>query len=116
MTCQRRSFLKCVVPGLLAALVAPNVAFLVLLRTVGPAIGAVFYLVLLILTWGPRKREYRRVTVGGLVGLTVHAGELMMLGWTAQPTLLVLNLTLPVPLVVVAWMAGRLEEPAVGSS
>jgi hypothetical protein len=109
-----RSALDRAVVGLLGALVATNAAFLILQRTTGPAIGAVFYLVLLILTWRQRQRDHRKVIVGGLVGLAVHAGEVIVLGWPAQPMLLALNLALPVPLVVVAWMADRRPEQAGG--
>jgi hypothetical protein len=98
--------------GLLAALVATNAAFLILQRTAGPAIGTAFYLVLLILTWGHGQRDHRRVIAGGMVGLAIHVGEVVALGWPAQPMLLVLNLALPVPLVAIAWMADRRPEQA----
>jgi hypothetical protein len=94
--------------GLLAALVPANVAFLILHRTAGPAIGALFYLVLLILAWGRRQGHRRIVIVGGLVGLAVHVGEVMASGWPAEPLLLVLNMILPVLLVVApGWPIGQ---------
>ncbi len=115
MTRQWRPSLNRAVPGLLGALVVTNLAFLIPRRTAGPAVGAAFYLALLVLIGGQRQRHYWKVIVGGLVGHGLHASEFVALGWPAQPMLLVLNLILPVPLVVVAWMAGRLEEQAGGS-
>jgi hypothetical protein len=112
----KRSSLDWAVLGLLAALVATNAAFLIVQRTGGPAIGTAFYLVLLILTWGQRKRDHRKVVLGGLVGLAVHAIEVIALDWPAQPLLLVLNLTLPVPLVAAAWVADRRPERAGDSA
>ena len=93
--------------SLLAALVATNATFLILLRTGGPLIGAVFYAVLLALAWRKRPRDYRAAMVGGLVGLAVHAVEVAIMGWSVYPALMVLNLILPAVLAPMAWLAGR---------
>jgi hypothetical protein len=93
--------------GLLAALVATNVALLILLRTGGPRIGIAFYAVLLALAWRGQSRDYRAAMVGGLVGLAVHAVEVTIIGWSAYPSLMTLNLILPVALAPMAWWASR---------
>ena len=93
--------------GLLAALVATNAVFLLLLRTGGPLIGLVFYVALLVTVWRRRRPDWRPVMVGGLVGLAVHIVEVIVGGWMAYPLLVALNLILPASLVLVAWLAGR---------
>jgi hypothetical protein len=102
-----RSSLDWIILGLLAALVATNVSFLILLRTGGPLIGLVFYLVLLALTFRARQRDHRPLIFGGLVGLAVHLVEVATVGWSAYPMLMVLNLVLPAGLASVAWVAGN---------
>ena len=96
--------------ALLAALVATNVALVVLLRTGGPLIGVAFYAVLLALTVRGRRRDCSAAMVGGLVGLAVHAVEVVIVGWSAYPTLIALNLILPAVLVPVAWWASRQRQ------
>jgi hypothetical protein len=91
----------------LGALVATNVTFLILVRTGGPLIGAVFYLALLVVVWRRRQTDYHPVVVGGLVGLVIHIVEVILVGWTAYPLLVALNLVLPAVLVPAAWLAGR---------
>jgi hypothetical protein len=103
---KKRPTLAWIVLGLLGALVATNVTFLILVRTSGPLIGLVFYLALLVTVWCGRPPDYRPVTVGGLVGLAVHLVEVVLVGWTTYPLLMALNLILPAVLVPVAW-AGR---------
>jgi hypothetical protein len=93
--------------ALLAALAVTNVALLILLRVGGPLIGAVFYAFLLALAWRRRPRDYRAAMAGGLVGLAVHAVEIAIMGWSACPAWMVLNLILPAPLALLAWLAGR---------
>ena len=102
-----RSPLARAVLGLLGALVATNVTFLILVRTGGPLIGLVFYLALLVVVWRRRQPDYRPVVVGGLVGLVVHIVEVILVGWTTYPLLMALNLILPAVLVSAAWLAGR---------
>ena len=93
--------------ALLAALVVTNAALVILLRTGGPLIGTAFYAILLALAWRGRPRDYRAAMVGGLVGLAVHAVEVTIIGWSAYPTLMALNLILPVALAPMAWWASR---------
>ena len=99
--------------GLLAVLVATNIAFLILLRTGGPLIGIAFYAVLLTVVCRGRRyrtaqrRDNREVMVGSLVGLVVHVAEAIILGWTPYPALMALNIVLPAVLAPVAWLAGR---------
>jgi len=104
---KRRSPLARAVLGLLGALVATNVTFLILVRTGGPLIGLVFYLALLVVVWRRRQPDYRPVVVGGLGGLVVHIVEVILVGWTTYPLLMALNLILPAVLVPAAWLAGR---------
>ena len=92
--------------GLLAALVATNAVFLLLLRIGGPLIGLVFYVALLVIVWRRRRPDWRPVMMGGLVGSAVHIVEVVVGGWTAYPLLVALNLILPAALVLVAWLAG----------
>ena len=99
--------LEWIVLVLVAALVVTNLAFLILLWTVGPLIGLAFYLVLLVLTFRRGRRDHRPVMVGGLVGLVVHGLEAAMVGWSVYPVLMVLNLVLPAGLALTAWMADR---------
>ena len=96
-----------VTTGLLAALVATNVVFLILLRTGGPLIGITFYAVLLGIACRGQQRGNRDVMVGSLIGLAVHVAEATFLGWTPYPALMALNIILPVVLALVAWLAGR---------
>ena len=96
-----------VILGLLAALVATNLAFLILLRTGGPLIGLAFYLVLLAITFRAKQRDHRPLIFGGLVGLAVHLVEVAAVGWSAYPMLMVLNLVLPAGLALLAWVAGN---------
>jgi hypothetical protein len=96
-----------VILGLLVALVATNLTSLVLLRTGGPLIGLTFYLVLLAFSVRAGKRDRRSAMVGGLVGLAVHVVEVVTMGWSIYPVLMVLNLVLPAGLALVAWLADR---------
>jgi hypothetical protein len=91
----------------LAALVATNVAFLILLRTGGPLIGIVFYVLLLAIACRGQQHGSREVMVGSLVGLAVHIAEASVLGWTPYPGLMALNMILPAVLAPVAWLAGK---------
>jgi hypothetical protein len=91
---------------LLMALVGTNATLLILLRTSGPLVGIVFYVILLTRAWHGRRRDYRAAMVGGLVGLAVHAAEVATIGWSAFPMLMALNLILPAILTPVAWLAG----------
>ena len=93
--------------GLLVALVATNVTFLVLSRTSGPLIGIAFYAVLLAVVCRGQRRGNREVMVGSLVGLAVHVVEVIILGSTPYPALMALNIVLPAILAPVAWLAGR---------
>jgi hypothetical protein len=102
-----RSSLTWVILGLLVALVTTNVAFAILQCSGGPLIGLTFYAALAIITWRGRQRNHWVVMVGGLVGLAVHVVEVVMIGWSAYPVLMVLNLALSAGLVLVAWMADR---------
>ena len=101
--------------GLLAALVVANATLFLLLRCGGPLIGFAFYGVLLALVWRGRQRVYRTVMVASLVGLAVHAVEVVTLGWSAFPLLMALNLLLPAVLVLVAWLAGERARQDKGS-
>jgi hypothetical protein len=95
------------IPGLLAVLVATNVALFALLHTGGPLFGMVSYSVLLALVCRGRSRDYRAAMVGGLAGLFVHAVEVARKGWSAYPVWMVLNLVLPAVLAPMAWWANR---------
>jgi hypothetical protein len=110
----QRSTLDWALLGLLAALTVTNAAFLVLQRTGGPAIGLVYYLVLLALTWWA-QRYYRAVMWGGLVGLAVHVVEAVTVGWSTYPMLMALNLVLPAALALLAWVAGKKTAAMTGS-
>jgi hypothetical protein len=99
---------------LLAALVATNITFLILLRTGGPLIGLAFYLILLALTLRAGRRDHRRLVVGGLVGLAVHVVEVTAMGWTAYPLLVSLNLVLPLALALSAWALGQVPRHVTG--
>ena len=94
--------------GLLVALVATNITFLILWRTGGPLIGLMFYLVLLARTFRARQRDYGAAMVGGLVGLAVHVAEVATQGWSAYPVLMTLNLVLPATLAFSAWRARQM--------
>ena len=107
MNKKRRPPLVWTVLGLLGALVATNVTFLILVRTGGPLVGLVFYLALLVVVWRGRQPGYRPVVVGGFVGLAVHIVEVILVGWTTYPLLVALNLILPALLVPAAWQAGK---------
>lgn len=104
MSRKRQLPLAWIALGLLATLVATNVAFLALLQTGGPLIGLALYAVLL---WRWRRRDYQGAVVGGLAGLAVHAAEVAIAGWSAHPVLMALNLILPAVLVPVAWTVDR---------
>jgi len=112
----KRLPLDSVILGLLVALVATNVVFLILLRTGGPLFGLVFYLALLALAIRARQRGHRSMMVGGLVGLAVHAVEAATMGWSDYPVLLALNLTLPAGLALAAWVADRGPHRLAGNS
>ena len=107
MSKTKRPPLVWVTLGLLAALVATNTAFLILVRTGGPLVGVAFNAALLILVWRGQQRHYPTAMVGGLVGLTVHIAEVIAMGWSTYPMLMALNLILPGALAVVAWLAAR---------
>jgi membrane-bound metal-dependent hydrolase YbcI (DUF457 family) len=107
MSPQERSPLDWIILGLLAALVATNITFLILLRTGGPLIGLAFYLILLTLTLRARQPDHRLAMLGGLVGLVVHIVEAATMGWSAYPVLVTLNLILPATLALSAWAADR---------
>ena len=100
------------IAGLLAVLVATNVVLAVLLRTGGPLIGAAAYVVLLVLAWRGRPRDYRAAAIGGLVGLVVHVVEVAVVGWSARPAWMALNLVVPAVLAPLAWWASRAEWQA----
>jgi ABC-type Co2+ transport system permease subunit len=103
MNCAKRTPLAWVIPGLFVVLVAANATLWVLLRAGGPFIGTAFYAVLFAVTWRGRPRDYQAAMVGGLVGLVVHAVEVALIGWSAYPTLMALNLVLPAVLALMAW-------------
>jgi hypothetical protein len=107
MSSPERSPLAWAILGLLAALVATNAVFLILQGTGGPLIGIVFYLVLFALTWRGQRRDHRTVMVGALMGLAVHVAEVIVLGWSAYPVPMALNLVLPAALALAAWTADR---------
>lgn len=107
MSLREKSPLDWVIISLLAALVATNIVFLLLLRAIGPLIGLGFYLVLLALSLRARQRDHRRVMAGGLVGLAVHVAEVVMMGWSDYPALLAFNLALPAALALSAWAVDR---------
>jgi hypothetical protein len=109
-----RSALEWVILGLLAALIATNVTFLILQRTGGPLIGSVFYLVLLGLTLHGQRRNHQTVLVGGLVGLVVHVVEVVTIGWSDYPMLIALNLVLPAALALSAWGADQRPQHVAG--
>lgn len=102
-----RSSLIWVILGLSVALVTTNAAFSVQQRTGGPLIGLAFYAALLILVWRGQPRNHRVVIMGGLVGLAVHVVEVVMMGWSAYPLLMGLNLSLAAGLASVGWLADR---------
>jgi hypothetical protein len=102
--------------GLLAALVATNVAFALLQRTGGPLIGMLFYGAMLVLARRGRQRDHRAVTVGGLVGLAVHLVEVTALGWAAYPVLVALSLVLPGALALAALVASRGPQHVAGGA
>jgi hypothetical protein len=108
-----RLLLAWVALGLLAALVVTNAVFLALLKTGGPLIGLVLYVVLL---WRWRQRDYRAAVVGGLAGLAVHVVEVIITGWSAYPALVALNLILPAVLALVAWLAGQRAPQGDGNT
>lgn len=110
-----RSVLEWVIIGLLGALVVTNVTLLILLRTGGPMIGLVFYLVLFWLTIRARPDHHRSLVAGGLVGLAVHLAEVAARGWSDYPVLLALNLCLPAALALSAWAADRGPARVVGN-
>jgi hypothetical protein len=105
-----RADLMWVIPGLLTAAVGTNMALLVLLRAGGALIGIVFYLALLGVLWYRKAHGLRAVTVGGLAGFVVHVAEVVWMGWSDYPALMVLNLLLPALMVFFAWTAGRQVE------
>ena len=107
MNKKQQSPLAWVVLGILGALVVTNVTFLVLARTGGPLIGAIFYLALLVVMWRRQQPDYRPVVVGGLVGLIIHIVEVILVGWAPYPLLMALNLILPAVLAPMAWLAGQ---------
>ena len=110
-----RSPLEWVILGVLLALVATNITFLLLRRTAGPLIGVAFYLVLLVRTFRARQRDYRLAIVVGIVGLVAHLAEAAASGWSAYPALVMLNLVLPAILALSAWAAER-RPPRAASS
>ena len=103
----KRPPLAWVALGLLVALVATNAVFLILVRTGGPLVGLLFYAALLIVVWRGRRPDWQAVMGGGLVGFAVHVVEVAVVGWTAFPLLVALNLILPLALAPVARLAGR---------
>ena len=104
---ERRTLLAKTILVLLGALVATNAAFLFLVRSSGPFIGLMFYLAMLVVTWRKRQPDYRPVVVGGFLGLVIHIVEVILVGWTIYPLLMILNLILPAVLVPAAWLAGK---------
>jgi hypothetical protein len=116
MNVPERGLPDCVILGLLAALVVTNITLLILLRTGGPLIGLAFYLILLFLTVRSRQRDHRTVMTGGLVGLAVHVVEVAIMGWSAYPVLMALNLVLPAGLALLAWAADRRPEQENGKA
>jgi hypothetical protein len=93
--------------GLLGTLVATNTVFLALMPSRGPLIGLVLYAALL---WRWRQRDYGAAVIGGIVGLAVHVLEVVIVGWSAYPVLMALNLILPAVLAPVASLAMRRTE------
>ena len=112
MSRSARSLLDWVILGLLAALVATNLALLIMLRTGGPLIGLGFYSVVLALSFRARQGEHRLALRGGLLGLAVHLFEVAVIGWSDSPGLVVLNLALPAALALSAWGADHGRKQA----
>ena len=92
------------VPGLLIALVATNVVFMILSRKVGPLIGIMFYGVLV---WRWYRHKYKDGLVGGGMGLVVHLLEVILAGWKDYAVLLALNMILPALLIMASGLMVR---------
>jgi hypothetical protein len=84
--------------GLLIALVATNIVFLILSHKIGPLIGVVFYGVLV---WRWYLHKYQDGLVGGGIGLVVHLLEVILTGWDDYAVLLALNMIMPALLILV---------------
>jgi hypothetical protein len=111
LTDARRAPVEWVGLGLLAALVAANVLASALLKSGGSFMGLALYAVLL---WRWERRDYSPSIVGALAGLSVHAVEVGVSGWSAYPDLMAINLALPVLLVPVACLASQAEDGGNG--
>jgi hypothetical protein len=98
---------KRVLVFVLGTLVVVNLLFWVVVRTGGPLIGAGFYLVLLILTCRGGSPGNRNLILGGIAGFTFHLLEIILVGWSPFPFLMILNLFLPILLILVALLAGK---------
>jgi hypothetical protein len=90
--------------GLLAALLVTNVLLMILLQTGGPVVGLLLYSTLV---WRWNKGDFQAGLIGGIVGLLVHAVEIVITGWSTYPVLMALNLILPALLASAAWLADR---------
>lgn len=101
---RKRPPLTWVALGLLIALVATNVAFMIVSQKIGPLIGSVFYGVLI---WRWCRHKYQDGIVGGGIGLVVHQLEVIFMGWEDYAVPLALNLILPVPLILVSGLVIR---------
>jgi hypothetical protein len=104
MIMRKRPPLAWLALGLLVALVATNVAFMILSRKAGPLIGVVFYGVLI---WRWYRHKYQDGFVGGGIGLVVHLLEVIFAGWKDYAVLLALNIILPALLILVSGLIIR---------
>ena len=104
MIVRKRPALAWLALGLLIALVATNVVFMILSRKVGPLIGIMFYGVLV---WRWYHHKYKDGLVGGGMGLVVHLLEVILAGWKDYAVLLALNMILPALLILASGLIVR---------
>jgi len=67
-----------------------------------------------VLMWRWERRDYSPSIVGALAGLSVHAVQVGMAGWSAYSDLMAINLALPVLLVAVAYLSSQVEDGGNG--
>lgn len=100
---------KKVTLSILIALVIANAIWVATSGHSGPVIALIFYALVAFLCW--RRGHFQAGIIAGVVGLGIHAYELISWGLAGLRTLdvglLFINLILPVPLIYFSYRAYR---------
>ena len=103
---------KKVALSILIALVVANAAWVAASQHSAPLIALIFYAIVAFLCW--QRNHFQAGIIAGIVGLGIHAYELIFLGVAELGAfdllLFLMNLVFPIPLIYFSYKAYRESE------